>query len=74
MADARRVNERPFALNGGEDYELLVAISSDAVEVATAKLKEHFGVPFTVVGEITETSGIMADGRPLKAKGWDHFA
>lgn len=68
------VDPLDLALNGGEDYELLVAISSDAVEVATAKLKEHFGVPFTVVGEITETSGIMADGRPLKAKGWDHFA
>jgi len=62
-----------LALNGGEDYELLVAIPRDAVEAATAKLKEHFGVAFTVVGEFTEPIEVMADGRPLTPKGWDHF-
>lgn len=62
-----------LALNGGEDYELLVTMPPSAVDAAATKLKEHFGVPLTTIGEITSPRGVLADGRPLEAKGWDHF-
>jgi len=67
------VDPLDLALNGGEDYELLVSMTPDLVDEASSKLRESFGVPFTVVGEITEPTEVMADGRPLEAKGWDHF-
>ncbi|MCJ7832156.1 MAG: thiamine-phosphate kinase, partial [Actinobacteria bacterium] len=62
-----------LALNGGEDYELLVCAPGDVIEATAPKLKEHFGAPLTVVGEITTTLGVLAVGRPREAKGWDHF-
>lgn len=67
------VNPLDLALNGGEDYELLVCAPGDVIEATAPKLKEHFGTPLTVVGEITTTLGVLADGRPMEAKGWDHF-
>jgi thiamine-monophosphate kinase len=67
------------ALGGGEDYELLATLPSDAAAAeAAAELRELFGVPLTTIGTIV-VSGLVAidaDGRsrPLDRTGWDHFA
>ncbi|MFN2544265.1 MAG: thiamine-phosphate kinase [Actinomycetota bacterium] len=67
-----------LALSGGEDYELLASIDPAAVEPATAKLEDRFGVRLTDIGEITDTGLTVVDAegneRPLEAGGWDHFA
>ena len=68
-----------LALNGGEDYELLVTMPAWAVEPAAEKLKERFGTPLTDIGEIREGDSLTitddaGEEHPLEAKGWDHFA
>lgn len=61
----------PFALHGGEDYELLLA--------ARQKLPAQVaGVPVTRIGEVTRGSKIvLVEGgkqRDLPAEGWEHFS
>jgi thiamine-monophosphate kinase len=65
-----------LALTGGEDYELLFAAPSEAVERVRARVK----VPVTVIGRIVEgTPGAVRvlDGRGsevrLDGPGWRHF-
>jgi thiamine-monophosphate kinase len=68
-----------LALSGGEDYELLATLPSDAVAGAAASLRDRFGTRLTDVGEIRAAPGMVAvdaDGEesPLEPSGWDHFA
>ncbi|HLB62078.1 MAG TPA: thiamine-phosphate kinase [Actinomycetota bacterium] len=67
------------ALTGGDDYELLATLPSDAFDAAAGALRERFGVTLTDVGDVSEGAGLVAvdvDGneRPLEPRGWDHFA
>jgi thiamine-monophosphate kinase len=67
-----------LALAGGEDYELLATLPPESVAGATAKLKQRFGTPLTVIGEITTGTSLVAvrpDGaeEPMPEGGWDHF-
>ena len=61
-----------FAMNGGEDYELLFTISQDDFE----KIKNNPLI--SIIGHITEQSKgnflVMSDGNEieLKAQGWNH--
>lgn len=59
------------ALNGGEDYELLVTISPRRIMPARIGL-----LPITQIGVMTKQhpGEILFDGRPLSARGFDHFA
>ncbi len=67
-----------LALHGGEDYELLAALPTAAVEEARSAMADRFRTPLTVIGEVTESGlvAVEADGteRPLEPRGWDHFA
>ena len=59
-----------FALNGGDDYELLFA--------ARARIPEQIaGVPVTRIGEVTRGHKIVlvekGKERDLRAQGWQHF-
>jgi len=70
---------REDALSGGDDYELLATLPSEAFEAAAAALHERLGVTLSGVGDIIEGTGVVAvdpDGgeRPLEPTGWDHFA
>jgi thiamine-monophosphate kinase len=58
------------ALHGGEDYELLFTVP------VRVRVPEDFaGVPLTRIGAMRRgAAGVMLDGTPLKASGWDHFA
>ena len=66
------------ALGGGEDYELLVTLPSDAVASAAAELHGTYGTPLTPIGDVLEGDGVVAVGddgrdRSLDPAGWAHF-
>jgi thiamine-monophosphate kinase len=67
-----------LALHGGEDYELLAALPSEAVQDAAERLGERFGTGLSTIGPVTEEGlrAVSEDGteQPLEPKGWDHFA
>jgi thiamine-monophosphate kinase len=77
MREAEGADPLDLALHGGEDYELLAALPSDAVDGARQRIVERFGTRLTTVGTITEGGGVVAvrDGSesPLEPRGWDHF-
>lgn len=58
------------ALNGGEDYELLLTLRK-----VTRIPRSFEGIPLTRIGTITEeaSGGISFFGRRLKPGGWDPF-
>lgn len=67
-----------MALNGGEDYELLLAVGPADVDAVRTAV-EASGVPLTAVGEVTRAGlRILApngqDEFTPQAGGWDHFA
>ncbi len=66
-----------LALTAGEDYELLVVGSREALERAA----EEIALPLTVIGEMVEgEAGVVTllgdDGLPVEApkSGWEHFS
>jgi thiamine-monophosphate kinase len=63
------------ALHGGDDYELLFAVSRRHLGRVP---KEHGGVPITRIGELTAGRAILLERggrtRTLPPRGWDHFA
>lgn len=72
LSEELNINPILCALNGGEDYELLLTISQQDYE----KLKSD--VDFTIIGHISDKSEgsnfITKDGNlvPLTAQGWDN--
>lgn len=64
-AYCRRFGADPldFALNGGEDYELLFTASPQA----------SIDVPHTVIGQITENRGLVWKGSDRDFNGFRHF-
>lgn len=79
LASALGTESFRLALEGGEEYELLLTAPVEAEEELKKVVREATGQKLSPVGRITEkSSGIrfLKDGRefPLKAKGWDHFA
>lgn len=73
--EAARLGVPPehFAAEGGEDYELLVALPSrfDAMDLFV----HECGIPLTRIGLATEGSGAVfrLAGRPLELHGFNHF-
>jgi thiamine-monophosphate kinase len=61
---------------GGEDYELLAALSADRVDEAVAAVARA-GAALTMIGELSEGEGAGlrdASGRLCDAAGFDHLA
>lgn len=54
---------RAFALNGGEDYQLLFTMDEDC----------RPETPYTVVGRITESLDLDIEHAPQEARGFHHF-
>lgn len=77
MAAARAEDPQAYALAGGEDYELLVAVNARAFGYLSARFRKRFGRPLHAVGRVREGSGIFTrkGGReePLAPTGWDHL-
>lgn len=55
------------AILGGEDYALLGVVSPDNMD----KMANIPGL--TVIGTVTEATGLIVNGFPFKAEGFDHF-
>ncbi len=72
---AIQVGEDPqrFALAGGEDYELIVAIKPRAFPHLSARYAKRFKRPLCRVGVLVSGTGVMWNGAPLERSGWDHF-
>lgn len=66
-----------LAAGGGEDFELLMAISPDGVEQVICSVEAETGTPVTEIGEITEGRSVEIDRdgerKPLRG-GWEHFS
>ncbi len=63
-----------FALAGGDDYELLFTIPSEAELIFLEKCQQP-GYQFTCIGVINDLSGsiVDAEGNSLMSKGYNHF-
>lgn len=79
VAGMAGVDIREWILGGGEDFELLMAVSPEKVDQVQRSVAEATGTPVTVVGEIRpQAEDVMiadSEGRisPLPASGWDHL-
>lgn len=67
-----------IALSGGEEYELLAAISPRAVAHLGVRFERRFGRRLEVIGRFREGSGCYVRNDigedVLPPSGWDHFA
>ncbi len=73
---AGRTGDDPerWALDGGEDFELLVAVEKRAFGHLAARFRAHTGRKLLRVGTITTEPGVrFADGTPVTPAGWDHL-
>ena len=73
--EAARLNQSPqhFAAEGGEDFELLVALPPEFRGAHEFTSVCH--LPLTQVGTVETGQGVrfILDGRPVALKGFDHF-
>jgi thiamine-monophosphate kinase len=77
IAEARRMDVpvQQFAAEGGDDYELLVALPPDFGETDVRAFESATGLALTRVGAIERGGGVRAEllGRALNLRGYDHF-
>ncbi len=73
---AQRIGEEPqrFALAGGEDFELLVAIRARAFAHVAQRYEARFKSPLYRIGVLRAAHGVVWNGVALERSGWDHFA
>lgn len=73
---ANALGEDPerYALAGGEDFELLVAIAPRAFAHLARRFQSHFKRPLHRVGVLRGDPGVEFRGEPLARSGWDHFS
>ncbi len=67
-----------YALEGGEDFELIVAIVPRAFRHLASRFEAHFKRPLLAVGRLEVEPGLrMREGgveREVVPRGWDHLA
>jgi thiamine-monophosphate kinase len=77
MATTCGEDPQTYALTGGEDYELLVAVNARAFGYLSSRFRKRFGRPLLAVGRMREGSGVFVRkaGREeaLAPTGWDHL-
>jgi thiamine-monophosphate kinase len=80
-AAAAALNRRPleFALSGGEDYEILMAVAAEKKDAVIQAIQQATGTPVTCIGHITDKVGELllrdAQGRTTAlGKGYEHFS
>jgi len=73
--EAERLGLAPqqFAAEGGEDFELLVALPPRFAAAET--FRRECGIELTQIGTVGEGSGVrfLFKGREIGLKGFDHF-
>ena len=68
-----------MALNGGEDFELLLTTPEKNIKLLAARFKKKFKIPLSIIGEIKpkryglKILGTDGKKRLLNAKGYEHF-
>jgi thiamine-monophosphate kinase len=63
-----------YALDGGEDFELIAAIAPRAFDYLAARYRARFGRDLLRVGTFTDASGLRrASGATIALAGWDHL-
>jgi len=74
VAAAVNASAEAWALGGGEDFELLVAIEKRAFPHLAVRFRARFGRELLPVGRITAELGVRrTDGAPVAPSGWDHM-
>jgi thiamine-monophosphate kinase len=79
FCDENQLDPFDFALNGGEDYELLFTVPLAKISEVVQKLPGETGVAVKSIGRmVPKSKGITLINRkgqrvPLEAKGFDHF-
>ncbi|MBV8343376.1 MAG: thiamine-phosphate kinase [Candidatus Eremiobacteraeota bacterium] len=73
VAAARGEDPVRYALAGGEDFELLVAVRPRAFAHLAGRYAARFGRPLHRVGVLRAAPEIEWNGAPLERSGWDHF-
>jgi thiamine-monophosphate kinase len=77
IVEARRMDlpVQQFAAEGGDDYELLVALPPDFGESDARAFESAAGIALTRVGAVERGGGVRAEllGRALELRGYDHF-
>jgi thiamine-monophosphate kinase len=77
IAEARRmgVPVQQFAAEGGDDYELLVALPPEFGGADARSFESATGIALTRVGAVERGSGVRAEllSRGLELRGYDHF-
>jgi thiamine-monophosphate kinase len=78
VAAAAGDDARAYALDGGEDFELLVAIERRAFEHLARRYAQRFGKPLLAIGKLDAEPGVRlreaSRERELVAAGYDHLA
>jgi thiamine-monophosphate kinase len=68
-----------WAMRGGEDYALILAVAPSKAEALCKKVRNRLGVSAAVAGRFTASKGryriVSEDGRAraFRATGWDHL-
>jgi thiamine-monophosphate kinase len=73
---AERIGEdaAAWALGGGEDFELLLAVDKRAFRHLAVRFRAHTGRELLRVGSFVAGAGVRdADGASISATGWDHL-
>lgn len=79
VAKATRREALSFAMDGGEDYELLFTVPRAAEPKVLAKMEHYSGCKPTRIGVVARGSGVRARPgggrrfRPLRDGGYEHF-
>ncbi len=74
VAEPAGADPEAWALDGGEDFELLVAVAARAYTHLAGRFEARFHRPLLRVGVATAEEGLRhAGGRPIASAGWDHL-
>jgi len=76
QARLETTSDAEFAGQGGEDYELLVALPPGFAAEDAARLAQETGVPLTRIGLVSRGTGVRfhLGGTGVRLGGFDHFA
>ena len=74
LAETTGDDPQRWALDGGEDYELLVTVERRAFGYLARRFRARFGRELLRVGRIEADAGVRrTDGTVVQPSGWDHL-